>query len=307
VLVRDNNAFWLSSGNWQSSNQPVVDFVTNVPSRTVFGAYDRDWHVIVEHKDLASIFQGFIDYDLQEASQAGAVWSALVDVELPEVFVSENAVLEIRKAPAKVDPIAPLRLEFKEPKSINVQPLLTPDNYAQVVLALVQQAKSRICFQNQSLNVKQNQQICPEFDQLLHALAEKSRKIPTRIIFRDFLGSAANYLPTLINKYGFNKSSIKIQSNCHAKGIIIDDEILVIGSHNWTNYGVRFNRDASLVIRNRDVTQYFRRVFDFDWDNWADVPRAKDFMFQLVGPSDVPQPNMIHIPWSQLLDDAGFV
>src|ERR1700740_3497708 len=48
VIVRDGNAFWLSSGNLNNSNQPDLDS----PPHTE----DRDWHVIVEDQGLAKTF-----------------------------------------------------------------------------------------------------------------------------------------------------------------------------------------------------------------------------------------------------------
>jgi hypothetical protein len=56
--VRDGNTVWLSSGNWQSSNQPDVDpFEPNAePLPAGFQRkYNRDYHAIVVNEQLASI------------------------------------------------------------------------------------------------------------------------------------------------------------------------------------------------------------------------------------------------------------
>src|SRR6185295_19964088 len=75
VAVRDGNAFWLSSGNWQSSNQP--NFAADAPSRGSLGNADRDWHVVVMDEGLAQLFQAYIDHDFQVASGVQADKAAL--------------------------------------------------------------------------------------------------------------------------------------------------------------------------------------------------------------------------------------
>lgn len=63
VAVRDRNAFWLSSGNWQSSNQPDHDpRADNPPQSKWLRNYNREWHAIVEHKGLAETFENFLEH-----------------------------------------------------------------------------------------------------------------------------------------------------------------------------------------------------------------------------------------------------
>jgi hypothetical protein len=58
VAVRDGSAFWLSSGNWNNSNQPDIDPIADpAGSSSIAKSSDRDWHVIVEHRDLAAFFE----------------------------------------------------------------------------------------------------------------------------------------------------------------------------------------------------------------------------------------------------------
>jgi hypothetical protein len=70
VAVRDGKAFWLSSGNWNNSNQPNIDPVADpAGSAATARKSDRDWHVVVEHQKLASVFEAFLRNDLTVASQ----------------------------------------------------------------------------------------------------------------------------------------------------------------------------------------------------------------------------------------------
>jgi hypothetical protein len=109
VAVRDGNAVWLSSGNWQSSNQPDVHPFVDNPAKLPAGfqrKYNRDYHAIAINDNLASIYETYIKRDLEmSAAQAGEA----VSFAAPDLFVPE----EPEEVPAFAAPpqlFPPLRL-----------------------------------------------------------------------------------------------------------------------------------------------------------------------------------------------------
>ncbi len=52
----------------------------------------------------------------------------------------------------------------------------------------------------------------------------------------------------------------------HAKGVIVDEETVLIGSTNWNNVSLRENREVALLIEDPDAGTYFTEVFDADWE-----------------------------------------
>ena len=61
--MRDGDTTWLSSGNWQSSNQPNVHPFADGHDKLPPGfqrKYNRDYHAIVENKKLASAYETYI-------------------------------------------------------------------------------------------------------------------------------------------------------------------------------------------------------------------------------------------------------
>lgn len=63
-------------------------------------------------------------------------------------------------------------------------------------------------------------------------------------------------------------SSLKIQTKkwisknvLHGKMMIIDDEILVIGSHNYTMYAFTMNQEVSVIIREAGSLDRFNQFF----------------------------------------------
>ncbi|MBX0294710.1 phospholipase D-like domain-containing protein [Haloarcula nitratireducens] len=51
----------------------------------------------------------------------------------------------------------------------------------------------------------------------------------------------------------------------HAKGAVIDDDRVVVGSLNWNERAATTNREVVLVLHGSEVATYFGRAFDADW------------------------------------------
>lgn len=267
VAVRDGNAFWLSSGNWQSSNQPnvhpFVDHPEKLPAQFQ-RKYNRDYHAIISNAKLASIYEFYIKRDFKmSAAQAKAVSFAAPDLFVPE---EEEEAVEFAK-PTRL--FKPLRLN----REVSVQPLLTPDNYAQQVLKLIKSAKTSVWFQNQYINFRGTADDFTEFRLLVGALKDKvDNKLDVRIICRDMMKQES--LDVLVG-LGFPTEIFRFQPACHNKTIIVDGKIVVFGSHNWSNEGVKTNRDASLIFDDAEIAAYLAEIYDYDWNTLATAHPTK--------------------------------
>lgn len=266
VAVRDGQATWLSSGNWQSSNQPVTDFLDDDTDRELLREYNREWHLVVEHPGLAATFDTYLRHDLETARVEEE--AAPFEPARPDLLVPLDEPLEAEAAPLPLEVFPPERFEFDDGNPLTIQPVLTPDNYLEVVLELLRERpRERLFFQNQSLNPVLEP--TPAWAELLGLLATYSRdpSLDVRIIFRN-IGPVRKKLESL-QAAGFDMTRIRSQVGCHTKGIVIDSETLLLGSHNWTDQGVQVNRDASLLIRHQGIARYYERVFLHDWDRLA--------------------------------------
>jgi V8-like Glu-specific endopeptidase len=260
VAVRDKSAFWLSSGNWQSSNQPEADPLKKPWARSWLTRYNREWHAIVEHPGFAADFEKYLLHDFANNIDGAEEALILPDILLPdELFMPTVAE---RAAPFKYfEPLSETRV-------FDVQPLLTPDNYHEHVLALINSAKEELLIQNQTFNApKANHE---KLRELLSAVLAKQRAgVNVRIIFRIIMKSDARENLEALQEFGFDMGSIKVQKNCHTKGVIVDREQVMLGSQNWSEQGVSLNRDASLLFFDPKLAKYFAEVFDHDWNNLA--------------------------------------
>jgi len=51
----------------------------------------------------------------------------------------------------------------------------------------------------------------------------------------------------------------------HAKGAVVDDRRVVLGSLNWNEQAATSNREVVLLLQGREVADYYGGVFDADW------------------------------------------
>ncbi|MFZ0750476.1 MAG: phospholipase D-like domain-containing protein, partial [Pyrinomonadaceae bacterium] len=225
--------------------------------------FNREWHVVCENPILAKRFQVFLDHDFRTASTSEE--AALIPETMPELLLPMEALLEEERAAVGLDVFPPQKFTFTADSPLTVQPILTPDNYLEVVLKFLRKRPRRtLYFQNQSLNPIKSP--TPEFKELMGRLVKYSNDpdLDVRFIFRN-IGPIRKKLESL-QAAGFNMERIRTQAGCHTKGIIVDSETILLGSHNVTNQGVQANRDASLLIRHAGIAKYYEKVFLHDWE-----------------------------------------
>lgn len=82
-------------------------------------------------------------------------------------------------------------------------------------------------------------------------------------------------------------------SKCHTKAIIVDADdaeraTVLFGSHNLTNEGALYNHDASLMVRDHEIANYFRQIFEPHWRQLAtQVIEESVGDIRLAGPNEV--------------------
>ncbi|MFO1168591.1 MAG: phospholipase D-like domain-containing protein [Rhodoblastus sp.] len=283
VTVREDDTFWLSSGNWkQGSSQPVITDEQRENASEVDLPGNREWHVIVANSTLATRFRSHILQDFKRSRDLGGD-DVPASEEAAEIFVDvpieEAPVLERRPANRL---LKPLQIE----RSIKVKPLLTPDKegavYSEAVLEMIRSARKSLLFQIPYIGMPSNPRADRGYiDELIKALTQKLKTLDdARVLLR--AGGSKFSAPTHAAWYFKSKGvdiSERLRSieNHHTKGMIVDGERVLIGSHNWSKPGVTLNRDASLIFDDKEIADYFGQAFEIDWDR-ANPIKPKRFV-----------------------------
>jgi hypothetical protein len=265
VAVREDDSFWLSSGNWNNSNQPEIDLSDPASARKVAAHSDRDWHVIATSPKLAETFRAFLQHDYDVASAqiakaaAQAVGARAAIAQEPEpvvpfdMFAAGRTPRQFFSAHTLTD-------------TIRIQPLLTPDNYHERVLALIASAQSTFYMQTQYIHPS-GRPGDEAHDALIGGVKDLiDRGLDVRLITSQFQTNA--WVEKLVAA-GIPSSVLRRQANVHNKGIVVDNETVMVSSQNWSADGTLRNRDAGLIIYHAEAAAYFQQIFLHDWDYLA--------------------------------------
>jgi hypothetical protein len=266
VAVQDSARLWLSSGNWNNSNQPDINPVTTPPDATAARSGDRDWHVVIDHAGLSQTFEAFMLNDLAIASEHNA--PAATDAFEPAATL----------AGAPTPPFATFFPALTVTEEMTITPVLTPDPgvYAGAVKALIESATKTLHMQFQYIELPPATSATSQaFVDLVDAvIARQKAGVEVQIIMSEY--ETTGYLEQLQSAGLDVATSAKIQNNVHNKGIIVDGASVLVSSQNWSTDGTLYNRDAGVIIRNATVGAYYEKLFAHDWTTLAAQKAADD-------------------------------
>jgi phosphatidylserine/phosphatidylglycerophosphate/cardiolipin synthase-like enzyme len=266
VIVRDNSAMWLSSGNLNNSNQPD----SSAPPKTE----DRDWHVIIEDSQISRLFTAYLNQDFASAqayqvAENPAVTEAVSDAaaKLAAETTTSHPQTIAAKAPSKV------AAERFANVGVTITPVLTPDilppgtqgQYITTMMKLIAKAKKTLFIQLQYIEATGTAGVYPP---LLQAIADRvAAGVDVRLI--ESLEYGEKWAEKMKDTGVDLTANISLQSNVHNKGFVIDSKAVVVSSQNFSPDGVQYNRDAGVIIENALIAQYFEKVFLSDWNTKA--------------------------------------
>jgi phosphatidylserine/phosphatidylglycerophosphate/cardiolipin synthase-like enzyme len=163
---------------------------------------------------------------------------------------------------------------FNPASPVSVTPVLTPDNYMDVVPPFLKGATKSILIEQQYIRSKHASVI-----ELLSAIRQAREKHPgldVRIILGKLFGPAdvkkekenvANLAENFGLKLGDNIRYIDLKRfvHCHNKLVVVDGAAALVSSQNWSETGVGSNREAGVLVRYPAVVRYYAEIFESDW------------------------------------------
>jgi phosphatidylserine/phosphatidylglycerophosphate/cardiolipin synthase-like enzyme len=240
--------------------------------------------------DLAKAYQAYIlnDFDQNKNNVPHEAF------EIPDIVVPGAIFVP---APEEATKQFQYFKPFDENRNFTVQPLLTPDNFHRAALDLINSAQEQLLIQNQTFNAPGDND--EKLRELLDAVLAKQRAgVDVRIIFRVLFPSDARQNLSDLVDFGFSEQKIKVQVNCHTKGVVVDNRRVMLGSQNWSNLGVSDNRDASLLFDDEGLAKYFAQIFEHDWKNlaWQDIGN-ESLGAQFASADEATPAGMVRLSW----------
>ena len=253
VAVVDSQQVWISSGNWKTSSMPDD------------GSGNRDWGIIVDSEDLATIVLERMEFD-----------------ENPSELHVEDATYPQPEAGSYTPPSAHTVGSLASPITgpISGELLTCPDDCMLGLSDFIDSADSEILLSLQYFEMdwywgwQQN----PLLDSLEDAAA---RGVSIRLAINQHyvnenpgIREAVNEL----NDWEGDVEAILMSENetvtkLHNKGVIIDGESVLISSINWGDNSILRNREMGLIIHSQQATAPFLDSF---WEDWNRLDMTTD-------------------------------
>ncbi|MEH7845999.1 phospholipase D-like domain-containing protein [Rhizobium laguerreae] len=264
VIVIDGEWVLVQSGNYSTNSIPM-----NVEDGARAGRFrpgNRDTGLAIQSEKLASFFADVLESDM---ALVDAVPEMLRRPVEDEFFLVERAPT---RRPANLFPSETFNLEGP----LSVQPVLSPDNYMDVIPDLLAKAEKSILIEQQYIRSTQT-----NVTRLMQAIAkakEVSPELEIRIVLgkifdKEDLPKEQRNLDNLSKTYGLELGEhIRFINtdefvHCHNKMIIVDGKSVLISSQNWSDAAVSKNREAGVWLTHEAIATYFTRIFENDWES----------------------------------------
>lgn len=280
VIIIDRTWCLVQSGNYSTNSIPfnVKDGGEEIGFRTG----NRDMGLAIRSEDICSTFSNILEADMALVEGTPEMLRRPIE---DQVFLIERAPL----GPGKRFPSKSFMLDA----DLEVTPVLSPDNYMDVVPDLLAKAKTSIFIEQQYIKARQ-----PLIRQLLTAMKEaqsKSPELDIRIILGKVFDTSklpaeeAN-LAILANEFGLElgKHIRYINTDqfvhCHNKMIVIDGAGVLISSQNWSDSAVAKNREAGVWLKHGAIADYYTSIFEYDWSVAFNEPTTGTAAPEMVMP-----------------------
>lgn len=151
----------------------------------------------------------------------------------------------------------------------NAQLLSNEDKeYLTTVLGLISQAREEIDIFMFAMKYDPNEYSDPA-NELIRALGDAvNRGVTVRVVVDKV--TVEQYPQTIfeLKALGIEVREAPDTSKLHAKAVMIDGKYVVVGSHNWTESGLKYNTELSLLVSdNEEVVSEFERLFLEVWNS----------------------------------------
>ena len=185
---------------------------------------------------------------------------------------------------------------------LKVQPVLSPDNYMDVIPGVLRSAKKSILIEQQYIRADEEQ--IGALLRAVRAAMDLQPALDVRIVLGKIFGAEQivdeqRNLDLLKSTYGLalGKNVRYIDTkrfvHCHNKMIVIDGETVLVSSQNWSNFAVTKNREAGLLLTHKGIGKYFSTVFENDWETaLTKLPQPSS---PSVGPEELEQGGYIQV------------
>lgn len=267
VIVIDGIWTLVQSGNYSEASIPkneVDGGDADDPFRFVPG--NRDMGVAIRSAPLAEFFSSILRADMELELTAPEPEAVPEEVVVPAV-----PFLEAAQPPKQPPKLYPSR-RFRPGRGYEVVPVLSPDNYMEVVPDFLASATESIYIEQQYIRGYQ-----PQVRKLLSAIRtamDANPDLTAKVILAwPYSPGAEKEIRSIeaLEEFGLQLGKhVRFLSrehfvHCHNKLVIVDRQAVLVSSQNWSDFAVSRNREAGVLIHYPRLARYYAALFGVDW------------------------------------------
>jgi len=251
-LVIDNNTAIVESCNWAK---------TGIPKDPTFG--NREWGIVIKSKTIAEYFLGvFLDDWNPKRCDSYSFYD--MDFSVPPDYYMDNSVYRGSYEPQFISKTIT--------GNFSAIPVFSPDTSYKAICDIIESANESIYIEQLYIYRDWDNGMSPFVERLVNK-SKKGVDIKVILNYNPHYG-ATNEKCNLTKQY-FEENGVEVKfiysnwsyfSNIHNKGMIVDNESVLIASINWNENSVTRNREAGIIIENEEVAQYYTEAFFYDWN-----------------------------------------
>lgn len=267
-VVIDGKTVVVESANWAETSIPLVE------DGDPFKKGNREWMLRMDDAQIAKFFTSVFDADwnIPDLGEAGGLVSADED----DVTASLMVPAELVGRPQKTFDID------KFNGATSVMPIFSPDNYFDVISALLENAKTSIILQQQYVLAGD------KVDDLLQIVAERREKgVDVRIMASATFPKNWNLTVETLDAVGLKDClkalNLKFFTHLHNKGVIVDRTHVAVSSTNWSANSITKAREAGVLLTSPHLAGYYAGVFDEDWNEGIAADDVKKRLLEVGG------------------------
>ncbi len=245
-IIIDERAVLVTSENFKGSGIPPAGYRGN-----------RGWGVICEDPGLAAYYTTVFTSDIRNRYVIPAGYT---------------------EGPSEVLPTETYHPEFpaRSFSGATVTPVISPDT-SYLITELINSAKETIAIEQAYITNESESSLNPY---LAAAINASRRGVHVRVLLDSYWYNTGDEkdndeMAAVINRIAAAEN-LPIEARCaelkmnniekiHNKGVVVDDESVLVSSINWNSNSPNFNREAGVIIHHDGVARYFREIFDDDW------------------------------------------
>lgn len=251
-VIIDENISIIESCNWAS---------TGIPNHPTWG--NREWGIIIRNETLAQYLTNLFFMDCNATRQD------IISFHTMNQSIDKELIYQSTSYEGEYDPSF-LPTQYQE--QCTITPIISPDTSLQLLQSLISKANESIYIEQLYIYPQWDNKQNPLIEQLI-LKAEQGVDIKVLLNYNptyNTTNTKCNTTKEILKKHGIEVRYLYINStpftNMHNKGLIIDNQSVLISSINWNENSIMKNRELGVIIESENISKYYAEVFFCDWN-----------------------------------------